>query len=140
MGRHNQNRWVRPSTVSNPERDQKPLQTPEPPPLEQREEKAPPTAEDDEAPAPLVAQSPPAAAPADPRSEREVRLAAARALQPEGAHWLRVWQQGRDAAVTALEGGATIAAAYALRPPEVSGCRDCWMRGRDAALRVIQGV
>jgi hypothetical protein len=143
MGRHSQNRWVPPAKLSTPERDAKPLTTPEgapPAPLERRE--TTPPEEEASAPAPEPHPAPiPSPPPASPeRSERQVRLAAARAVQPEGPHWLRVWQQGRDAAVAALEGGSSIATAYALAPPTAVGCRDCWMRGRDAALRVIQGV
>jgi hypothetical protein len=68
------------------------------------------------------------------------RLHAARQLRPEGEHFLVAWLQGRDAALVAIEGGASAISVRMRRPPtEGVGCRDCWARGRDAALRVIEG-
>ena len=128
-------RWVPPGAIETPERGAA-LDTPEGADLEHRDE------------APEAEPLPPALDMVDGGtlpppvfiSERDRRLAAARALQPDAAHWVTVWLAGRDAAVSALEGGAPIATVYALTPPEGAGCRDCWSRGRDAALRVIQGV
>ena len=131
-------RWVPPTAVETPERGAPPLGTPEDgEQLEEREDELEELPEDDEE---LEVELPEDEEPVPPSSERQARLAAARALAPAGAHWAAVWMAGRDAAVNALESGASIASVYALTPPEEAGCRDCWMRGRDAALRLIQGV
>jgi len=137
MSRRNRNRAIAPAALETPERDAEPLATPEDDVLlEEREEgDEEEEADDEDEEAPATTAPEPA-----PRSEREVRLAAARALKPEASHWQAMWLTGRDAAVTALEGGLPIASVYALAPPQGAGCRDCWARGRDAVLRMIQGV
>lgn len=133
MSKRNRNRWVPPSSIESPERGAEPIETPE--------DEAPLAIRDEEGEeVESAAESPPPAAPAPAISERERRLLAAAALEPDKAHWADIWKAGRDAAVTALRGGAELADVYALPPPDGAGCRDCWMRGRDAVIRGIQGV
>lgn len=77
--------------------------------------------------------------PAERRALRE-RLAMARTLTPQGRelHWRASWDQGRDAAVVAIEADGNTTGARALTAPDDVGCGDCFRRGRDAVVRLVE--
>lgn len=106
-----------------------------------RVENRDPGAVQDDPPAPPAPAEPEGPAKQATAAAFRARLTAARELQPAGArHWLLAWQQGRDAAVEALESGpraAAVARARALQAPDPGPCRDCWAKGRDAVIALM---
>ncbi len=121
MSRRDRHRHVPPSTLDTPERGNDAITAPE-------EEISMDTRK-------------PADAPDDDLdAELDRRLATARDLKPDQAHWLAEWEAGRDAAIEAIEEGAPPDEVEALAPSDGVSCRDCWIRGRDAVVRALQAA